>query len=406
MSFPSSKIICLITSGQPSTNPRLVKEADALTQAGHEVIVIYAFWANWAQKADRLVLFDKAWKAIQVGGTSTDQKWKWYWTRIRHKIAQLLPIGHAAKLRAICRPFDELLTAAKAQKADLYIGHNLAALPVAYWAAKSNKSRVAFDLEDFHRAEEKNIDPSRQALKLLIENHYLPKVDALTAASPLIAENYERVLPDAPRIRVVLNTFPKAVQSPYRQTTEQVLKLFWFSQTVGPDRGLEDVFRALEKIPNIQVQLSLIGNVSEAVRWQFLEAVSSPNHNIEFLGTVAPDKIFEIAARHDIGLALERKTPFNRDICLTNKIFTYLLSGNALIATATQAQSKFMTEYPKLGVVYEHGDTSALAKIIENYALDRVALEAARLAAWNIAHQKLNWENEQRPLLQMVKDLL
>ena len=37
---PKKSRICLVTPGQPSTNPRLVKEADALCEAGYDVQVV------------------------------------------------------------------------------------------------------------------------------------------------------------------------------------------------------------------------------------------------------------------------------------------------------------------------------------------------------------------------------
>src|SRR5665213_3279271 len=45
--------ICLISPGHLSTNPRLVKEADALVAAGHEVSVIVADFVLWAREADK-----------------------------------------------------------------------------------------------------------------------------------------------------------------------------------------------------------------------------------------------------------------------------------------------------------------------------------------------------------------
>ena len=44
--------ICLVTSGHLSTNPRLVKEADALFSAGYEVSIISSRFIEWADKAD------------------------------------------------------------------------------------------------------------------------------------------------------------------------------------------------------------------------------------------------------------------------------------------------------------------------------------------------------------------
>src|SRR5580692_10063341 len=44
--------VCLITPGHLSTNPRIVKEADALSEAGYEVTVIAADYMQWARRAD------------------------------------------------------------------------------------------------------------------------------------------------------------------------------------------------------------------------------------------------------------------------------------------------------------------------------------------------------------------
>lgn len=48
--------ILLLTTAQPSTNPRLVKEAEALSEAGYWVKVLYCYRADWALKADREIL--------------------------------------------------------------------------------------------------------------------------------------------------------------------------------------------------------------------------------------------------------------------------------------------------------------------------------------------------------------
>ena len=44
--------ICLITPGQLALNPRLVKEADALSAAGYEVSVICTSYLDWAMQHD------------------------------------------------------------------------------------------------------------------------------------------------------------------------------------------------------------------------------------------------------------------------------------------------------------------------------------------------------------------
>ena len=44
--------VCLVTTGHPSTNPRLVKEADALAEAGYDVRVVATKFWQWASEAD------------------------------------------------------------------------------------------------------------------------------------------------------------------------------------------------------------------------------------------------------------------------------------------------------------------------------------------------------------------
>ena len=47
---PNTPRICILTPGHLSTNPRVVKEADALTGAGYEVNIIAADYALWRGK--------------------------------------------------------------------------------------------------------------------------------------------------------------------------------------------------------------------------------------------------------------------------------------------------------------------------------------------------------------------
>jgi hypothetical protein len=110
--------IVLISSGQPATNPRLVKEADLLQNAGYDVTVLYCHFIPWADKADESLLKDVIWKHQLVGGSPTVQRAVFFATRLRHKIARKINaiVGNrwSSAERSQARAFDELLSAAKA----------------------------------------------------------------------------------------------------------------------------------------------------------------------------------------------------------------------------------------------------------------------------------------------------
>ncbi|MBS1917772.1 MAG: glycosyltransferase family 4 protein [Bacteroidetes bacterium] len=402
--------ITIVTSGQPSSNPRAVKEAIALSKAGHQVIVIYNFWVVWADKGDAQIVKeypDIKW--IRVGGHPDSNKSRFLFTRIRSKIfnlfSKILPQNVFLQQRSIARCYHELKTAALKSKADLYIAHNLGALAPAAKAAKKNSSKYAFDAEDYHRGETTNTFLCQRAK--LIEDAYIPGAGYISAASPLIAKKYAALYPATNPV-VINNVFSKKhlATGVKKFNHGDVLKLFWFSQTVGADRGLEEAIKAISTINKASVQLTILGNSPKEIKLHFEKIAGANNGNrLIFLNPVQPEEIFAIAQQHHVGLALENAHTPNRNICLTNKIFTYLISGLAIIATDTEAQKDFLHTYTDIGETYPRGDAQSLAEVICRYIEDPGLLLKHRQTALNLASEKMNWETEQNYLLSAVAKL-
>ncbi|PZR09017.1 MAG: hypothetical protein DI539_22305, partial [Flavobacterium psychrophilum] len=256
------KSIVLITPGQPSSNPRLVKEAISLSKAGYEVTVIYCFWVLWADQYDKTVIEENPsinW--VRVGGHPKEGKMLYWYTRLRHKffriIANKLKSSTFWQQRAIIRCYNELREAAASKRADLYIAHNAGALAPAAIAARNNRSIYAFDGEDFHRGEFSNADFLYGAI-IQIENKYLPGVTYFTAASPLIAKAYQQCYPGK-EVGVINNVFSRRFLQPINSHPGNVVNLFWFSQTVGTNRGLETVVKALNQLKEYEFVLNILG---------------------------------------------------------------------------------------------------------------------------------------------------
>ena len=396
----------MITSGQPSLNPRLVKEADSLAEAGYKVTVLYAYWNDWGTGLDKPLLIKKKWRAIRVAGDPQQKPITFFVSRIIHRLSVLITRkfkpGYFARF-AIARSSFFLIREARKH---LYICHNLGALPATVRAAKAHQKPCGFDAEDLHRYEESdNNDDFGVILKTYIENKYIPQVNYLTASSPGIGDAYHQLYKDKMPV-TLLNVFPIDYNIPVPAFVESTtIKLFWFSQTVDHGRGLDNCLKALQIINNPSVELHLLGFVSEEVRQEIISSTGG-KINIKFHYPISPDEIVSFAAQFDIGLALEDSVPLNRDICLTNKIFTYIQAGLAIVASDTTAQSALLGKYPGIGQVYKKGDTQMLATLIENYNNDRHELNKAKKASWDIARSVLNWEKESEKFLNIVKDTL
>jgi glycosyltransferase involved in cell wall biosynthesis len=403
----------LVTTEQISINPRLVKEADALCEAGCDVRVVACQWQEWATRADAITLAKRPWRCHLVD-YSREHSFRSYWySRLRRQAAQrfLAPITLRFGIaeRAIGRVVPELVRAAATEPADLFIGHNLGALPPAVIAARKHRARAGFDAEDFHSG--MRLLGTRPCLTDSaiedIERQYLPRCDMITAASSGIARAYAAKYGITEPV-LILNVFPLS-QRPreFRPTTMSgPLTLYWFSQTIGANRGLEDVVRAMGLRRPDEIQLHLRGNWQPGYRDQLFRLAASVGLKPEQImahDPEPPDEMVRLAAHYDVGLALEHAVSHNRDICLTNKIFTYLLAGNAVMATATQGQQSILERMGDAGFCYQPGEVNALASGLKRWCEDRLLLERARRQAWDWGTREYNWDLEKGKFLRAVE---
>lgn len=156
MSAPAR--ICLVTPGNVASNPRLVKEAQALRGAGYHLRIVAADIIPSLSRFDDAVFAELGCEYVRVS---------YRWPRWRHVARAVLQRVARMRMRVARRsggrldvaswahhPLSQALGAAAArQPADLYLAHNLAALPAAARAAARHGARLGFDAEDFHCGE-------------------------------------------------------------------------------------------------------------------------------------------------------------------------------------------------------------------------------------------------------------
>lgn len=391
--------------GQPSTNPRMLKEVEALLRHGYQVKVYYGYWTSWALANDELLKKQYPGVFHMIGGSPFEQKGLYLLSRIIHKSARLLTAWFPG-LRdySLNRPCYFLERAACGERADLFIGHNLGSLPSVVKAAKKWGTRCGFDAEDYHRGQFGSPTDPGYRYTVATEKKYMPACDYLTSAAPLIAAAYKKILPSG-NIVVINNVFSKKWLQPLPEINTGPLRLFWFSQTVGGDRGLELIIEAINLLPGRAIRLDLMGDCPESFR-KYLEGLAGNHIVLNFLPPVPADELFTLAASYDIGMASEVPHSENRDICLTNKLFTYLLAGNCILASDTKAQRQFMESNPGVGFLYRNDSPDELAARLDALYKDRTTLQQCRQLAQVLASDKYNWEREEEIFLNQIRSVL
>jgi glycosyltransferase involved in cell wall biosynthesis len=398
------KKICLITTSQPSVNPRLVKEADSFAEAGYDVTVLYCYVADWAQQLDIPILARAKWKYLQVGGKNKSEIEyrinRFFFACFRFINEKISSSFFLENAHARC--YNKLLTQATSLKADWYIGHNPGAMAIAANAAFSVKALAGFDFEDYHRGEFVNVTSPILKRQILIENKYIKYFNYLSAASILIKNKIDNDFPAlSVKFITLLNCFSKKEMPEFTmKQNDNLLHLFWVSQHINKNRGLQIVCEALKEINDSNIHITVAGNCTDEMKNYFVKAMYSLEENIHFAGLVEADKLISFSSQFDVGLALETGFSENNNVALSNKIFTYLQAGNALILSETDMQRMFNNEY-NVGKSFPINNKETLIECIK-YFLNKNNLAKQKLYNRQLAKEKLNWENESKKLIAII----
>lgn len=399
--------ICIVTPGSLGSNPRVVKEATALHEAGHDVHVICTRTLPQIEFRDRNVLAAAAWRVTRID----------FNIRSRYVVERIMQLAAKSVFRLLALPSlanlsfsasTRLLTKrAAAVPADLYIAHYPAALPAVVKAARRHRAAYAFDAEDFHLGDLPDAPEHALEKRMIhaIESRYLTATAYITAASPLIAEAYAetyRVLPPT----VILNVFPKAnapAAPSLRGSAEPGPSLYWFSQTIGPGRGLETAVEAIalaHSMPHLYLRGTPASGYEASLR--SLAARVSVADRLHFLDPAPPDQLEQLGASYDLGYIGESDVTQNRLRALTNKLFSYLIGGVPNLATDIPAHRQLAPQFGEAMTLFPIGDATALAAAIDRLLLNPELLANARVHAWHLGQTRFNWNVEQTRLNDIV----
>jgi glycosyltransferase involved in cell wall biosynthesis len=398
--------ICVVTAGHLATTPRMLKAADALAEAGHQVRVVSARFVRWASQADRDLIARRRsrWRWEVVDYSPSDPGTR-NWSALRHRAANaasivltpaLCPAGIAE--RAFGRVHPELVRAIRARPDDLIYAGTAGALAAAAVAGRKTGTPYALDLEDFHTGEQSDSPQARRHHQLAsrIEQRILPRAVFRTAGSAAIADAYRQLY--GVDMIAIHNVFPLP-DAPKRAAARgrdeaSPLRLYWFSQTIGPHRGLEEVVRAAGKA-GILAQLHLRGRPADGYldALRTLATQGAPRLSLHHHDPAPPDRMVELCAGYDIGLSPEQPHIANRELCLANKPLTYVLAGLAVVLTDTAGQRPLAEDLGQAALSYRAGDVDALAAGLAHWATDPAALARAQAASWQAAKRRWHWEH-------------
>jgi len=395
--------VVLLTGSSISHNPRALKEASALARAGFRVRVLGAWLDPMLKAMDQHVIPDLAFEFVPVLDL-TERRLIDQVPRIRRRsgvIAHTLvdfenrwQLGYS---------YTYLKRAALREQADLFIVHSEPALAVGADLHRAGR-RVGIDMEDWFSEDLLPETRRHRPLKLLRSLEETLLAEGVFASCPSRAMSDALAAAyDCPRPTVIYNAFAwndrKFLDGSRRDRRDQnLVSVHWFSQTLGPGRGLEQLFESLPLMSR-KFEIHLRGRVTgDFERWLRSNTPDAWADQVFLHELVENSELLSRIAEHDIGFAGEQLYCLNKDLTISNKILYYLLGGLAVAASSTEGQREVANQAPDAVFLYPSGDPQALANVLNSFLVSPERLLKAKSRAVQAARATFCWE-QQEPLL-------
>jgi glycogen(starch) synthase len=369
-----------------SGDARVRRTAEALSEAGHEVLVVARppFPTEGAYRrhelprqpppmVQRLALVATQAPATLLPGLAPALYW--------------LPRLRRAALRAVLdfRP-------------DIVICNDWNTLPVGAAVNRRSGAKLVYDAHELATREHiqnwKWRLVSHRAVRE-IEQRNMPYVDLVVTVSDGIAQSL-RNLYDLTQKPIVIRNLPAYQAIPFREIKPPLTVLF--HGLIRRERGLEEL---IDSMPHWRFEGRFVirGYGQEGYLAALEERARRRGvaDRVEFAPRVSPEALISEAAAADIGYLALPGNSEHYEFALPNKLFEYMMAGLPVLATPRVEMAALLSAR-RCGFITEL-DPQSLARTLN--AVDLAALNRMRKAALAAA-KSLNWQEEKSRLIAAI----
>lgn len=286
-------------------------------------------------------------------------------------------------------------------KSDVLLSNDLDTLLANYLAAKIKQKEIVYDSHEYFTQVPEIINRKFvQKFWLTIEKKIVPNLIHCYTVCELLANEYNKKY----------NTNFKIVRNvPYRFSQEQVekplktsnQKIIIYQGALNIGRGIELVIRTLPYLNNVVFYIVGDGDIYEQLKK--LVNVQKVTDKVVFTGKIPLEKLASYTKCADLGISLEENLGLNYYYSLPNKIFDYINSGVPVLCSNFPEMKKIVEQY-KIGICSNERNPQKLSQIINNMLNNQSEINNWK-SNLKIAANELCWENEEKELISIYKEI-
>ena len=363
----------MLVTNEYRPDPRVHKEARALTEGGHEVTV--AAWDRLGSRPRHEVMEEvKLWR-ITTG-----------------KVGGQLALVLRYPLFLV-----KAMVAARAVRPNIVHAHDLDTLMVGILISRLRGISLVYDAhERYAKMIAMDVPAAVSRAVDWIERRLLPIPDAVITINEVMAEEMEKHTRD--KVIVIMNVIELPPESRVRVHQQHDVIVLFNPVTFEPMRYLEESMAAAAKIDNCVLRLAGSGRLKPAV-----ERAAREYRNIEFLGHLPFSKLVEEYEKVDVVLILADPANENYRSGTANKLGEGMAFGLPLLASKGTL-SATVVEENRCGVTFDWSEDNFGAAIDELRDAS-VRAEMGRQGR-EAAEREYNWGLMKDRLLEAYRRLL
>ena len=370
--------ICMLVTNPCTTDARVLKEATSLSKDGHELVI-------WAISKNEIPTFQ------QKDGFSIK--------RINKKMKENSFMGkleHSPKF--IYNSIKE--------NADVYHAHDMSTLLECYIASKWNKSKVVYDSHELFIRDFNNTNNYKN-IYYYLERFLIKKVDLIITVNDFIARELQQRynLKNVPS--VIMNCPSLRNSNECTTNTELESKydgknVIVFQGIIREGLGLRNLIKSVAYLSD-DYNLLIIGDGPILEELIDLSKQLSLDQKIHFTGRIPQEELLSYTKIAHLGVIYPEKYNLSHYYMAPNKFFEYIHANIPVLVPDYPFLKENVLKY-KIGLLADSENPEDFAKCIIEFFSNREKHEEMKRNT-EIAKNNLNWENEEKKLLELYSKL-